>query len=103
MVPPAPRGPIMLTGQNYNTCTDCLLLDLDCDMNGANCAHSLLGQTGSFSVTSQNIVLSGGSMAGTATNVHFDEWAFPTAGNDQKVPGGVCVEVGSITWNGTWQ
>jgi len=100
-VPAAPRGPITFGATTYSACTDCLMFDFDCDFDGSNCAKRYLGQMGSFSITSQNLMLTGGSMAGSATNVRFVEWDF-AQGADRAVVPGSCIDVASLTFNATW-
>jgi hypothetical protein len=98
--PAAPRS-ITLASTTYNNCTDCVLLDLDCDSMGNNCTKSFLAQMGSLNISAQRIVQAGqdGGIAGTGSSLKLTEWDFM---NDVAVNNGACAEIPSVMFNGTW-
>jgi len=89
---------VPLGAQTFQTCNDCVYYDEGCDPNGVNpCAHDYLARAGTLQIDA--FVSSPGSIAGSASNLHFVEWNFQ---NDTPVDGGRCVDVGTMSYQGMW-
>ncbi|MBK7863118.1 MAG: hypothetical protein IPJ65_31810 [Archangiaceae bacterium] len=98
MFPAVPRTNTALGPTTFQSCNDCVYFNEACDDQGGNCAHLYLAQGGSLTVNTQTLVEDAGTFAGTASNVHFVEWDF-----DNDVAATTrCIDVGSVTFNGTW-
>jgi hypothetical protein len=83
----------------FAQCEECLYYDEGCDQSGNSCAHDYLGQGGSLTVSSLAVGPDGGVLAGSGTNLHFVEWDYT---NDVPLDGGRCVDVSSISYDGSW-
>lgn len=82
---------------NYQTCMTCVIYMENCAAD--SCEKFYLAQGGEATLTNVTLSTDTGSLEGSAQNLKLVEWDFS---NDEAVPQGSCVEVGSATFNGTW-
>jgi len=82
---------------NYQTCMTCVIYMENCAAD--SCEKFYLAHGGEATLTNVTLSTTAGTLEGSGRNLKLIEWDFS---NDEAVPDGSCVEVGSASFNGTW-
>lgn len=99
--PAIPRTVMLPATGTYGDCDDCVLIDFGQDFDNGDFGTLYFARGGSLTVTKadRNPLMGGITVSGS--NVRFVEWNFD-GNNDKPVANGKCIEVGSFSFNTTY-